>query len=503
MPTAPHPTRRTRRFRPVALGATTLVAAALFIPDPVPRLPENPNRKPFHWQQDDRWDALEVLFTQARAAGCDKIRDPLRQAIQRGWQLAKVATSGPLAPRAPVLDTIEETIFMLGTVVGACRESLPEYIHLVTVLRADVKRQSEHWALNAQPERDRLYRILYGGRSAIEEVMLQGAADSVPARTDDTDEPSRTPGTMVLGVMVHSGDMLVSREGLAVDALIAVGSDYPGNFSHDALVYVDSATNLPSVIESSSGGGGVGVHTMQTYLEEHKFRVMVLRLRADLPALVNDPMLPHKAATGALAIATARRIPYNFAMDQRDHDRMYCSQLLAAAYAPFGITLWTNPSSISDTALTRWLSGLGIRYLEPEEPSDLEYDPQLHVVAEWRDPASLYDDHVNSVVTEAMLDGAQQGDPLVGSWYLLPVARLLKVYSTALNLVHATGPIPDGLGASAALRLHRFTVAHADIKRRVLEQAARFKMQQGYTPPEWVLLRMARQSKAELRPHGP
>ena len=61
---------------------------------------------------------------------------------------------------------------------------------------------------------------------------------------------SATPSAEILGVIVHSGDILISRGGAPTSALIARGNDYPGNFSHVALVHIDEKTNSISIIES-------------------------------------------------------------------------------------------------------------------------------------------------------------------------------------------------------------------------------------------------------------
>jgi hypothetical protein len=102
-----------------------------------------------------------------------------------------------------------------------------------------------------------------------------------------------------------------------------------------------------------------------------------------------------------------------------------------------------------------------------------------------------------------LLNGAERGDRLDYSWYLLPLARLLKVYSWFLNLFGRVGPIPEGMSATVGLRLLRYSTAHAAIKQRVVEWAARFQEGRGYTAPEWDLLRLARRAKAELRPRDP
>jgi len=68
----------------------------------------------------------------------------------------------------------------------------------------------------------------------------------------------------------------------------------------------------------------------------------------------------------------------------------------------------------------------GVRHFETQAPADLEYDPQLVVVAEWRDRSELWNDHLDNAVVEAMLDRADRGYRLAYDWYLLAPARLVK-----------------------------------------------------------------------------
>jgi len=60
----------------------------------------------------------------------------------------------------------------------------------------------------------------------------------------------------------------------------------------------------------------------------------------------------------------------------------------SSVYGELGVRLWTGLSTISAAGLRRWLSAFGVRHFETQEPSDLEYDPQLVVVAEGRDAAA-------------------------------------------------------------------------------------------------------------------
>jgi hypothetical protein len=71
------------------------------------------------------------------------------------------------------------------------------------------------------------------------------------------------------------------------------------------------------------------VSTVEQYLEDKKLRVMLLRPRADLPQLMKDPQIPHKAAEGAYVRATTEHVPYDFEMNYKDHGKLFCSDASA------------------------------------------------------------------------------------------------------------------------------------------------------------------------------
>ena len=148
--------------------------------------------------------------------------------------------------------------------------------------------------------------------------------------------------------------------------------------------------------------------------------------------------------------------------------------------------------------MTRWLSRLGVEQFETHGPTDLEYDPKLVVVAEWRDPATLLDDHIDNAIIDAMLEGAERGDELQYDYKALPLARLAKGYSLLLNRFGKAGPIPEGMTATTALRARWLESRHAAIKAGILPRIALFRERNGYTPPYWELVAMARSSLQEL-----
>jgi len=490
------------RTGPVVLRGLAILAGGfvlLAIPGPEPAVAPAPDGgAPFVWGADSLWQRLDRQFVEVTAAGCGAALPGAQ--VELASLTASMANrpAGSVPPADPFLDSLELRFFELAPAVAACPEALPAYVELQQRLRHWVKDQSQGWDLTSSGSRRRLYRLLYGSRAALEEVTLHHPG-AVPALLHGVDEPSATPSTEVGGVRIHSGDMLVSRGGYPTSALIARGNDFPGGFSHVALVQVDSATGAASTIEAHIESG-VKIATAEEYLGDKKLRILVLRPRASLPALRADPMLPHRAATAAIERARREHVPYDFSMDYADDGKLFCSEVASSVYRDAGLTLWTGLSTITAPGLRRWLASFGVKQFETQEPSDLEYDPQLVVVAEWRDPLTLQADRIDNAVIDAMLEGAERGDALTFPWYQLPVVRVMKGWSWVLERFGGTGPVPEGMSARAALRNRAFGERQRQIATTVAARIAVMERDRGYPLTYWVILELAR---AATREHPP
>lgn len=487
------PKRHRWRRRAKWIGATTaLTIALLWVPEPeVEATPASGS--PFGWNQDAAWTALEARSRRARAQGCDTLTATIEQHLDGlRARLDDVAAAPPPSPRAPALQELETRFFESAAELAACPGQAARLVELQGRLREVVKDASTRWDLRQEAARSRLYRLLYGSRMAIEEVLLQLDPAAAPTLVRGRAEPSASPSTEIHGVRVHSGDLLVSRGGAPTSALIARGNDYPGNFSHVALVHVDEHGTFRTI--EAHIEVGVKVAGLERYERDRKLRVLLLRPRADLAA--GD--FAHRAATHALERARAGHIPYDFAMDADDPDALFCSEVASQAYRSQGIELWEGLTRMSSPATARWLAAFGVRHFVTHGPSDLEYDPKLVAVAEWRDPRTLYQDHLDAAVIDAMLEGAAAGDRVDYDARMLPVARLLKAFSWLKNRWGAVGPIPEGMSATVALRVEWLRRRHARLRRALEERAAAFERREGYRPPYWALSRMASEARAAL-----
>ena len=259
-------------------------------------IPEG-NKKAFIWDRDSLWKNLEREFIKTQSEGCDKIKLRVDSLFMNSEKVLNELSATDLKPSDEKFTTLENYIFQTAPLIPVCNKYFSDYVNFYSKLRKVIKEQSRNWNINSTSARNTLYRLLYGNRTAIEEIMLQLPKDKVSPLIKGIDESSSTPSAEILGVEVHSGDILISRGGAPTSALIARGNDYPGNFSHIALVYIDKKTKAISIIESHIERGVV-VSSLEEYLKDTKLRIMVLRLRSDL--IKANPILPHKASEFAL-----------------------------------------------------------------------------------------------------------------------------------------------------------------------------------------------------------
>jgi hypothetical protein len=490
------PVRKTRT-RMLLASVCLALAALLFLPEPSPPAENGAGRRKFVWNQGSYWAALQEEFARARKSDPAALSPRIDELLAAGHRLADALEAQDATPADRRFAALETNLFQLAPLVAACPVKAAEYVSLANRVRRVAKQSAAAWDMNSDAARITLYRLIFGGRMAVEEVLLQRTTGPAIDAVCDL-EPSQTSSVEIRGVTLHSGDILISRGAAPTSALISRGNDYPGSFSHAALLLVDEQTGTPSIIEAHLERGVV-VSTLEEYLGDPKLRFMALRLRADLPALKADPLLPHKAAMAARAGARARHIPYDFEMNCADRSKQFCSEVVAAAYEQFGTRLWMGMTHISSPTVAAWLGSIGVRHFKTQEPADLEYDPQLRVVAEWHDTEPLRQAHIDDAVIDVMLEKARPGAALPYNWPKLPLARLAKAHSAVLNTFGKTGRVPEGMTATAALRVSGLRQRHAELKQRLAKVVEDYCQREGYFPPYWELVRLSEEAAAAMR----
>jgi hypothetical protein len=453
-------------------------------------------KRPFFWNNDALWQSMELQFKNARQLDTGKLDSAIKGLQLVAENNLEAIQNRNIAATDKNLTLIKNDVFNLASLIAARPAALPWLINYYDTVRTIIKIQSQQWDMKDSAVKNSMYALLYGMRAAVEEVLLQADTVQFPAAMLVQNERSATPSTNIFGTEVHSGDMLVSRGGAEVSALISRGNDYPGNFSHVALIYVEEKTSQPYLIEAHIEKG-VAISTVAQYVKDKKLRFMVMRVSNALPAMKADPMLPQKAATMMYKEALSRHIPYDFKMNFYDSSALFCSEVASYVYRKNGIQLWKNISTISSQGVVNWLKDFGVENFVTQMPSDLEYDPQLAVVAEWRNPETLYKDHIDNAVMDAMLEKANSGATIGYAAWQLPFVRVVKAWCLIKNEFGKTGIIPEGMSATRALKNQTFVAMYAAAKNKTVQMAADFIKQNGYRPPYWQLVKFATAAVAE------
>lgn len=470
-----------RRLKRIGLGALAILAMLWIPPCPHAPPPERPDGS-FAWNANATFEQLAERFDAAQSCPADI--EARSTALTQ--ELQGLSGAGPDDAR---WDASLQAVFELAADSGRCEGAGPRFLQVRNALWRSAKASSVGWE-DTLASRQALYKLLYGSRAAAEALLLQLPAEDAPALNRVEAVESATPSLEFEGVRIHSGDLLVSRGGAPTSAFIARGNDYPGNFSHVAVVHVDD-DGTAKVIEAHIEKG-IAIATPEAYFKDKKLRVLVLRMRPDHPAMQADPMLPHRAAEAALADANARHIPYDFEMDFADPGKQFCSEVASTHYADLGVTLWPTLSTFSSKGLASWMAAFGVTHFETHSPSDLEYDPALSVVAEWHDHETLMDDHIDNAVIDIMLEEAQEGAPLDYNYAMLPIARVAKTYSWVLNAFGKVGPVPEGMSPVVALRATWLADEHGRRKKALKTAVKGFEEEHGRPPAYWELVELAR-----------
>lgn len=471
-----------------------IIYLLLLIPDSKEKdFAVNTGKKPFAWNRDSLWLQMEEQYRKARQMDTTKLDSLLNVYEAATEEIFILLQNKNITAQDTVWTKTENNFFALASLIAVKQNNIPWLTGYYTWLRNLIKERSQQWDMNDQSTRNRVYTSLYGMRAAVEEVLLQSDNLKFPAAMPVNDEKSSTPAASIFGIKVHSGDLLVSRGGAEVSALISRGNDYPGNFSHIALIYVDEKTKEPFLIEAHIEKG-VAIASVAQYENDKKLRFMVMRPRADLPAMMADPTLPQKAAKYMYDLAGKQHFPYDFKMNFNDTTEMFCSEVASYAYRTQGLQVWKYPSTISSPGVVNWLHDFGVENFVTQMPSDLEYDPQLAVVAEWRDPETLYKGHVDNAVMDALLEKANKGEEIGYNILQLPIVRVIKGYCMIKNMFGKVGMIPEGMSATKALKNQTFVAMHVDVKKKTMQLADEFMKKNSYRPPYWQLLKFAEEA---------
>ncbi|MFV0295320.1 MAG: YiiX/YebB-like N1pC/P60 family cysteine hydrolase [Hyphomicrobiaceae bacterium] len=182
---------------------------------------------------------------------------------------------------------------------------------------------------------------------------------------------------------LEPGDVILERGMANNSAAIARIGDVDSQFSHVAVVAAGEHGE-PVIVESLIEEGAV-ITPLKKALTHNLGRAVVLRYR--------DPYLARRASElirdhiRRFDGDTAPRILYDFSMECRNYNELFCANLVRMAYSmatTADVQLPTFPTQL-DAGSREFLDQIGVTAAETFAPGDMELESDFDVVAEWRD----------------------------------------------------------------------------------------------------------------------
>ncbi|MFP5304652.1 MAG: YiiX/YebB-like N1pC/P60 family cysteine hydrolase [Gammaproteobacteria bacterium] len=205
-----------------------------------------------------------------------------------------------------------------------------------------------------------------------------------------------------LDIRLQPGDVLLLRSDELMSAAISQIGTAPAFFSHMAIVGLDPQWNSLEIVETDASAG-LSATPLDDWLERSFVRAAVYRHR--------DAAVALRAAIAAYRDAAARddearRYDFAFALDEPS--RLYCTELIRAAFAAAAPDAPAVPAQLSDVGTlidTFPLTAFGMKERQVFVPDDLELDARFVRVLELRVPQQLARVAAMDRVLRTLFDG--------------------------------------------------------------------------------------------------
>ena len=178
-----------------------------------------------------------------------------------------------------------------------------------------------------------------------------------------------------------SGDILLVRTSSFISAVIARIGDDDGQFSHAAMIYVNEKGEV-NVIEALIASGSIITPYAKWRKINNHSRALLFRH--------DNEVLAEKAALKLYKTIQKQQvsnnvIPYDFTMNDSDTHEIFCAELVQYAFKLAGNSqIPTFRTSFSAFRNHSFLNELTISAKDAFAPGDLEVEPSINLVAEWR-----------------------------------------------------------------------------------------------------------------------
>jgi hypothetical protein len=268
---------------------------------------------------------------------------------------------------------------------------------------------------------------------------------------------------VLAGITLCEGDVLLSKGNAGSSSFLSRISDYPGNFSHTTLAYLgkDNRVLLPEA--EIEDGVKLRIPT-KDYETNPKTRLYVYRLKTNEKTVD----LPRTAATSFIAEMSEKlglkdtdeqvliektSYGYDSYLDALHSAKLFCSELVYRAYIlanalarsllnPYPQQLW---SSITDKSVASFFTNfLGIQNLNFPAPSDIELNPNYHLLELQISRPALKNDRIDVALIDVMVAALKSNKDLSDDYLKIFKGKAeIALHAEDLQKLVAAGILPQ------------------------------------------------------------
>jgi hypothetical protein len=375
----------------------------------------------------------------------------------------------PFYTEDAIFDSLKKNFLILSALVTNCNYRLNDLIAIQTGIANSLKRQYRGRIFNKE-RFIKLYQDLLTYRIAIEDAIISLQKDNFISKIRGIDEPSDNPLSREAGIFLRSGDVVLTMNDDLAHNILRMRNEFQGSFPDASLVYVEDSTRN-GFIMNSNVNKGAEIFSVTDFFASRNNRYMILRMSSADTLMLIDSLIPHKAAMLAYDEISNNKIRFDLENKTYSGDRLSNAELIYYYYRNPGMHLNITGIDIS--------------------PVLYEVHPSLVEVFEVRESRVILNERLQELSIQILTDKFRNKEFEDFNIFLLPVARIVKLYSLIIESVtdrEKEGPVPQDVSAREALKLWFMEKEYSKIYNSLEEKVNHFKSQNNRNPFYWELL---------------
>ena len=250
---------------------------------------------------------------------------------------------------------------------------------------------------------------------------------------------------------------------------------------------------------SSSPSKGLHIISTTAFISKPFSRRYLLRLRRNLPELVENPSIPHQASNFAFELALGHKVNYDYTYNPLKRNSRGEIGLLKYAYEGRNIDFFASFSPVNNTYLYS-LNKLGIKNSPRTTGSEIMFHPAIEVVGQQLSGERIKERNLELASTIANLTAIDKKLMKSLRWKL-PYYRILKGYSSIMRTMGKAPPIANGMAPETAIIHSYISDQNEELLPLLAKMASQYEKTNNYFPTYNILCKMgysilaARESK--------